>query len=42
MWKIAGDRDVPVIERVASCRSQAREQLSIAKGLSVIFIAGVM
>jgi hypothetical protein len=42
MGKIAGDRDVPVIKRVASGRLQARDQLGLPKSLGVIFIAGVM
>ena len=41
MGKVAGDCDVPLIERVASDCLQAREQLNFAIGLSVVFIAGV-
>jgi hypothetical protein len=38
--KIAGDCDVPLIQHIASDRLQAREQVSVAEGLSVVFITG--
>jgi len=41
MGKIARDRDVPVVERLASDGLQPRQQLNIAIGLSVVFTAGV-
>jgi hypothetical protein len=41
MGKIAGDRDVPVIQRVASGRLEAPEQANVPIGLRVVFTAGV-
>jgi hypothetical protein len=41
MGKIAGNHDVTVIDRFAASRLQARQQLDIAIGLSVIFTPGV-
>ena len=41
MGKIAGNRDVAVIESFTAGRLQAREQLCIAISLGVVFVAGV-
>jgi hypothetical protein len=41
MRQIAGDRDVPVVERRAAGGLQPLHQLSVAVGLSVVFGAGV-
>jgi hypothetical protein len=38
--KVAGNRDVAIVYRMAANRSEAREELNIAVRLSVIFIAG--
>jgi len=40
MWKIAGNRDVAIVDRLASDGRQAREQMHIAISLSIIFIPG--
>jgi hypothetical protein len=40
MWKIAGNRDVAIVDRLASGGLQAREQMHIAISLSIIFIPG--
>jgi hypothetical protein len=39
MGKIAGNRDVAIVDRIAANCLKAREELSIAVGLSVVFIA---
>jgi hypothetical protein len=41
MRKIAGNRDVPVIQRHTSRGLQALDQVNIAIGLRVVFTAGV-
>jgi len=42
MGKIAGDRDIAIVERLASDGLQSRHQLSVAISLSVVFTAGVL
>jgi hypothetical protein len=41
MRKIAGNRRIAVIDCSTARRSQAREQLSVAIGLSVVFVARI-
>lgn len=41
MGEVAGDRNVPLVDRLATDGSQPREQVSIAIGPSVVLTARV-